>query len=259
MKKQSIESRTSLLGVGVNSVNLESTITSLESKISGSERAYICLAPVHNLMACRADPKLRAIFNHSTLTVPDGMGTVWFLRALGHKAGRVYGPDLMAAACRQGIPLKWRHFFLGGRQKVVERLASNLRADFPGLHVAGIFSPPFRKMDENEVNAMIRQINDGHADIVWVGLGSPKQEFWMAEFRDKLQAPVLIGVGAAFDFLAGAKPQAPKWMQRIGLEWFFRLLTEPRRLWRRYASYPLFVLLALAQILGLKSYPIESE
>lgn len=251
--------RFSLLGVGVHAADRESTIDVLGAKIRKVEKTYICLAPAHSLMACRADPKLRTIFNRSTLTVPDGMGTVWFLRALGHKAGRVYGPDLMLAACKQGIPSQWRHFFLGGTSDAVDRLAARLMSDFPDLQVAGVFSPPFRKLDENEINAMVTKINATRADIVWVGLGSPKQEFWMAEFRERLQAPVLIGVGAAFDFLAGAKPQAPKWIQRIGMEWLFRLLTEPRRLWRRYASYPLFVLLAFAQILGIKQYPIVSD
>ncbi len=260
MKKSSVPiKRISLLGVGVHATDLETTIAKLDSQIKEPDKGYFCLAPAHNLMACRADPRLRAVFNRSALTVPDGMGTVWFLQALGHKAGRVYGPDLMLAACHFGLKFGWQHFFLGGKQEVAEALVVRLREESPDIQVAGIFSPPFRKMDENEVGAVIRHINESHADIVWVGLGSPKQEFWMAEFREKLKAPVLIGVGAAFDFLSGAKPQAPKWMQRIGMEWFFRLATEPRRLLPRYASYPLFVLLALGQILGLKRYPIESK
>ena len=247
----------SLLGVKVNAVDLATTLDCIAEQITTRNKGYICLAPAHNLMACRVDPKLRAIFNRSALTVPDGMGTVWFLRALGHKASRVYGPDLMLAACARGISPQWRHFFLGGTPEVANRLAAQLLSDFPGLQVAGIFSPPFRKMDENEVESMVKMVNESQADIVWVGLGSAKQEFWMAKYRGRLQALVLIGVGAAFDFLAGAKPQAPKWMQRIGLEWLFRLATEPRRLWRRYAKYPYFVLLAAAQILGLKKYPLE--
>ncbi len=249
--------RVPLLGVGVHAVDLGATCEAVSNQIKTGEKGYICLAPAHNLMACRADENLRAIFNQSTLTVPDGMGTVWFLRALGHRAGRVYGPDLMLEVCKQGVASQWRHFFLGGTAEVADRLVQRLLVDFPGLLVAGVFSPPFRKMDENETIAMVEQINESRADIVWVGLGSPKQEFWMAEFRARLQPPVLIGVGAAFDFLSGAKPQAPKWMQRIGMEWLFRLATEPRRLWRRYAGYPLFVVLALAQILGLTHYPIE--
>ncbi len=247
----------SLLGVGVHAVTLESTLDHVAVQIKNRDKGYICLAPAHNLMACKADPKLRAIFNRSALTVPDGMGTVWFLRLLGHKTGRVYGPDLLLGACQRGLAAGWRHFFLGGTPEVASLLVTNLQAKFPGLQIGGLFSPPFRKMDENEVRTMVEQIAISQADIVWVGLGSPKQEFWMAEFRERLQAPVLVGVGAAFDFLAGVKPQAPGWMQRAGLEWLFRLLTEPRRLWRRYAIYPLFVVLAGAQILGLARYSIE--
>lgn len=243
-----------LLGINVDAVDLQSTIEVIGACLQERRRAYICLAPAHNLMAARADPKLRAVFNRSSLVLPDGMGTVWFLRLLGHKAGRVYGPDLLLAACGRGLEFGWRHFFLGGLPEVSEKLVTTLKVDFPGLQVAGLFSPPFRKMDENEAADMVNGINESHPDIVWVGLGSPKQEFWMAEFRERLQASVLVGVGAAFDFLAGAKPQAPKWVQRAGLEWLFRLFTEPRRLWRRYANYPFFVILAAAQILGLSRY-----
>jgi len=250
-----IGKRVSLLGVGVHSIDLDGSIEEIESVLKKRVHTYICLAPAHNLMACRADPKLRQIFNRASLTLPDGTGTVWFLRLLGQKAGRVYGPDLLLAVC--GLEAGWRHFFLGGTPEVVEKLTGRLKKDLPRLQVVGSFSPPFRKMDKDEVTAMVERINESMADIVWVGLGSPKQEFWMAEFRDRLQAPVLVGVGAAFDFLSGAKPQAPRWMQRAGLEWLFRLATEPRRLWRRYASYPLFVALAVVQILGLAHYPAE--
>lgn len=249
----------SLLGVGVDVVDLPECLRIVGEWITARRPAYICLAPAHNLMACRADPKLRQVFNRATLVVPDGMGTVWFLRLLGHKAGRVYGPDLMLAACRRGLESGWRHFFLGGTSQVADMLVSRLKADFPALQVAGVLSPPFRELSKNEKDAMVDQINMAWSDIVWVGLGSPKQEFWMAEFRQRLQAPVLIGVGAAFDFLSGAKPQAPKWIQRMGLEWLFRLVTEPRRLWRRYAGYPLFVALAAAQLVGLANYSIEEE
>jgi N-acetylglucosaminyldiphosphoundecaprenol N-acetyl-beta-D-mannosaminyltransferase len=209
-------------------------------------------------MACRRDAQLRAIFNRSALTVPDGMGTVWFLRALGHKAGRVYGPDLLLAVCQHGVALGWRHFFLGGAPGVVERLIAKMITKHPDLKIAGTLSPIVGEHGESPSD-VVDVINTAQPDIVWVGLGSPKQEYWMAAHRDKLNAPVLVGVGAAFDFLSGTKPQAPAWVQRAGLEWLFRLLTEPRRLWRRYAGYPLFVLLALAQILGLARYPAEEK
>jgi N-acetylglucosaminyldiphosphoundecaprenol N-acetyl-beta-D-mannosaminyltransferase len=160
----------------------------------------------------------------------------------------------MRTAARVGTELGWKHYLLGGAPGIAEQVGERISAENKNMQIVGHFSPPFRKMDENEVDSMIAEINASQADIVWVGLGSPKQEFWMAEYRERLHAPVLIGVGAAFDFLTGAKPQAPKWMQRAGMEWLFRLLSEPRRLWRRYAQYPLFVLLALAQIIGLTRY-----
>jgi N-acetylglucosaminyldiphosphoundecaprenol N-acetyl-beta-D-mannosaminyltransferase len=169
----------------------------------------------------------------------------------------VYGPDLLLEACRFGLSLGWRHFFYGGEAGVAAALAAKLAGQYPGLRIAGIYSPPFRPLTEVEDQEVLRLINDSGADIVWVGLGSPKQEYWMAEHLGKLHAPVMIGVGAAFDFLSGQKPQAPRWIQRSGLEWLFRLATEPRRLWPRYRQYPKFVLLALGQLLGLEHYPIE--
>jgi N-acetylglucosaminyldiphosphoundecaprenol N-acetyl-beta-D-mannosaminyltransferase len=249
--------KVSLLGTGVDAVDLNATLVTVQDLIEKKHKGYICLAPAHNLMACRADAKLKAIFNRSSLTVPDGMGTVWFLRLLGQQAGRVYGPDLMVAAAKRGESLGWRHFFLGGAPGVAERVIVRLQKYSPNLQVAGVLAPPFGAQNAEDLAAMVKQINASKADILWVALGSPRQEVWMAENRDKLKATVLIGVGAAFDFLSGAKPQAPVWMQRAGLEWLYRLLSEPRRLCRRYAAYPLFVLLALAQWLGLSHYPLK--
>lgn len=250
--------RVYLLGTGVDAIDLASTVEHLDGAIANRQPAYICLAPAHSLMACRREAQLRAIFNRSALTVPDGMGTVWFLRALGHRAGRVYGPDLLLAACQRGLPQGWRHYFLGGAPGVAENLITKLVSMHPGLQIAGTLSPIVGERGESSPD-VIEAINTAKADIVWVGLGSPKQEYCMAAHRDKLNAPVLVGVGAAFDFLSGAKPQAPEWVQRAGLEWLFRLLTEPRRLWRRYAEYPLFLLLAAAQILGWTRYPAEEK
>jgi len=188
------------------------------------------------------------------------MGTVWFLKALGHRqSGRVYGPDLLQAACVAGLAPGWRHFFLGGSPPVTEALVARLRRQHPGLQVAGIATPPFGEWGADEARTIMAMVNQAKADIVWVALGSPRQERWMAKHRDELNASLLIGVGAAFDFLAGAKTQAPCWLQRIGLEWLFRLLSEPRRLWRRYAQYPRFVWLALGQVLGLKRYPLKEK
>jgi N-acetylglucosaminyldiphosphoundecaprenol N-acetyl-beta-D-mannosaminyltransferase len=187
------------------------------------------------------------------------MPLVWLGRwKSGHKVKRVYGPDLMLALCQLSIELDYSHFFYGGSADIPDRLAQKLQSRFPGLRVAGVYSPPFRPLTTAENAHIVEQINEAAPDIIWVGLGTPKQDLWMAAHRPQLTAPVLIGVGAAFDFHTGRLPQAPQWMQNAGLEWLFRLWQEPRRLWYRYLIYnPLFVMLILGQLLGIRRYPLE--
>jgi N-acetylglucosaminyldiphosphoundecaprenol N-acetyl-beta-D-mannosaminyltransferase len=205
--------------------------------VSDAEPHYVCVTGVHGVMESQRDPDLVAIHNGSGLTTPDGMPLVWCCRRAGATwTTRVYGPDLMldvlALACERG----WRSFFYGGREGVPELLAERLGARFPGLVVAGTYSPPFRPLEAAERDDIVERINGSRADLVWVGLSTPKQERWMAEMRPRLRAPVLLGVGAAFDIHAGQLRQAPPWMQQSGLEWAFRLAVEPQRLWRRYLS-----------------------
>jgi N-acetylglucosaminyldiphosphoundecaprenol N-acetyl-beta-D-mannosaminyltransferase len=183
------------------------------------------------------------------------MSIVWLLKLSGHAhVSRVYGPDLSLAVIERGLTYGWKHFFYGGAPETPALLAEKLKEKFPKLLVSGTYSPPFRDLTPIEEGEIARIINQASPDILWVGISSPKQEKWMAKIIDKLNVPVLIGVGAAFDFLSGRKAQAPLWMQRNGLEWFFRLITEPHRLWKRYAQLPWFVLLVFAQKLGIKSY-----
>jgi N-acetylglucosaminyldiphosphoundecaprenol N-acetyl-beta-D-mannosaminyltransferase len=170
---------------------------------------------------------------------------------------RVYGPDLVVSLCEHGIARGYRHYFYGGETDVAEQLAERLTERFPGLAVAGAVSPPFGALTAGEDAVLVEEINQSHPDIVWVGLGTGKQERWMEEHRAQLEAPVLIAVGAAFDFLSGRKPQAPPWMRRSGLEWLFRLGSEPRRLWPRYREYPRFLVLVLAQSLGLRRFTLD--
>jgi N-acetylglucosaminyldiphosphoundecaprenol N-acetyl-beta-D-mannosaminyltransferase len=233
-----------VLGVPLALTDYEETLDWMDAAIAARSKAYLCVAAVHTVMLCQEDPEMRDAVLNSDFTVPDGQPLVWAMNALGHDLpSRVYGPDLMEKACERATHTGVRMYLYGGRnQGALVQLALNLRRRFPGLQIVGGYSPPFRELTEEEEAGVAKEINRSRADIVWVGIGAPKQEKWMARMRDRLDAPVLVGVGAAFDFHAGLVPQAPAWMQRIGLEWLFRLAAEPRRLWRRYTRYnPLFV------------------
>lgn len=246
--------RTNVLGVGVSAVDISLAVAEIDRLIRARDASYVCVSGAHGVMECQGDEALRAIHNRAALVTPDGMPLVWLSRWHGAKhVSRVYGPDLMLALCGHSVAQGYRHFFFGGADGIPEQLAQRLTARFPGLIVAGTYSPPFRPPTEAEDRAIVERINATRPDVVWVGLSTPKQERWMAAHRDRLDAPVLIGVGAAFDFHAGVKSQAPRWIQRSGLEWLFRLLSEPRRLGRRYAYIvPMFLLLVILQETGLR-------
>jgi N-acetylglucosaminyldiphosphoundecaprenol N-acetyl-beta-D-mannosaminyltransferase len=215
----------------------------IDGWIRRRERCYVCVTGVHGVMESRRDRSLLDVHNASGLTVPDGMPLVWAC----HRAGvpevrRVYGPDLMRTMCSLAPSRGWRMFLYGATPDVVQRLTASLGETNPGLRIVGSFCPPFRELSADEKDEAVRTINRANPDIVWVGLSTPKQERWMAENRPRLEAPVLIGVGAAFDFVSGVKKQAPAWLQRAGLEWGYRMLSEPRRLWKRYArNNPAFI------------------
>jgi N-acetylglucosaminyldiphosphoundecaprenol N-acetyl-beta-D-mannosaminyltransferase len=234
-----------LLGVPLALTDYESTLNWIDAAVSARSRSYICVAAVHTVMACQEDPALRAAVLGADFTVPDGQPLVWALRALGHPLDdRVYGPELMDRACARAARTGQRFYLYGGRnQGALAQLARTLRLRHPGLRIVGGYAPPFRPLTDGEEDAIAADIARSGADVVWVGIGVPKQEKWMARMRHRLDAPVLVGVGAAFDFHAGLVPQAPPRLQRLGLEWLFRLAHEPRRLWRRYLKYnPRFVL-----------------
>jgi N-acetylglucosaminyldiphosphoundecaprenol N-acetyl-beta-D-mannosaminyltransferase len=233
-----------VLGTPLALTNYASAVEWIETAVAARAQAYVCVAAVHTVMEAREDAELQAAVEGAAFTVPDGQPLVWALRALGHDIStRVYGPDLMARACERAAATGQRQYLYGGRdESALTALTDNLRERFPELQIAGSWSPPFRALSEQELDAVAARINDAQPDVVWVGIGVPKQEKWMAAMRTRLDAPVLIGVGAAFDFHAGLVPQAPGWLQRHGLEWAFRLVQEPRRLWRRYARHnPRFV------------------
>lgn len=183
------------------------------------------------------------------------MAIVWLLKLAGYNVDRVYGPDLLLAIAGISPEKGYRHYFYGGAPGIAEKLVVRLKKSFPDLQVVGCESPPYRPLTPDEDKAVVERIRNASPDFLWVGIGSPRQECWMSEHVNILNVPVLIGVGAAFDFLSGSKPQAPRWIRRAGFEWAFRLFNEPKRLWRRYIlGYPKFVFLVLLQLLGLKSF-----
>ena len=233
-----------LLGVPVAMTDYDEVMDVMDGMIARREHGYVCCAPVHALMVAQSEPETLNALRGSTLTVPDGMPLVWAANMMGENLhDRVYGPTLMERyneRCRERGHRVWLY---GGRdQGSLAQLALNMHKANPGMRIVGGYSPPFRPLTEAEEDEIARQINSARPDVLWVGIGVPKQEKWMARMREKLDVPVMCGVGAAFDFLAGRISQAPPWMQRRGLEWTYRLVQEPRRLLPRYLYYnPLFV------------------
>ncbi len=244
-----------IMGVGISAINMELALETISGWIAERKAEYIICRDVHGLILCQKDNELRRMHNDAGLVTPDGMPLVWLLRKAGYAhVSRVYGPDLMLALARK---TGYRHYFYGGAPGIPERLANVLKRKFPSIDIAGTYSPPFRSLSAEEDEEASALIRESQPDIVWVGLGTPKQERWMASHVNRLNGAVLIGVGAAFDFHAGTIKQAPRWLQRSGFEWLFRLIVEPRRLWRRYfIVIPLFMLHASLQATGLKKYSL---
>lgn len=251
--------RVNILGVGINAITLPQALRQISTWIDTQTRQYVCVCTVHTVMECQKDDKMRQAVNQAGLATPDGMPLVWLSSKMNPGAvERVYGPDLMLALCELSVAQGYKHFFYGGAAGVADLLAEKLQQRFQGLKIAGTYSPPFRPLTDEEDAHIINAINESKPDIIWVGLGTPKQDLWMAQHRNQLTAPVLIGVGAAFDFHTGRIAQAPKWMQNAGLEWLFRLWQEPKRLWYRYLVYnPLFIILTLLQMSGWRKYTID--
>jgi N-acetylglucosaminyldiphosphoundecaprenol N-acetyl-beta-D-mannosaminyltransferase len=216
----------------------DEVIAWMDAMVASDARGWLTAAAVNLVMSAHDDPATMRTVQGATLAVPDGQPLVWALRLLGHRgATRVYGPDLMIHHCAHAAVTGTPIYLYGGRsEEALTLLTERLHARFPGLQIVGGWSPPFRPLTPEERVRVVAEIDGSGAQVVWVGTGQPKQELWMHEMRPFLQAPLLVGVGAAFDFHAGIVSQAPAWMQRKGLEWLYRLSREPRRLWRRYAS-----------------------
>jgi N-acetylglucosaminyldiphosphoundecaprenol N-acetyl-beta-D-mannosaminyltransferase len=244
-----------VLGVRVNAVQIPEVVQHMESWIRERSRChYIAVTGMHGVTEAQYDSYFKNILNQADLVVPDGMPLVWLGRRHGHSLRRrVYGPELMQTFCKATGP-QYRHYFYGGAPGVPEHLAETLQKQF-GVNVVGTLSPPFRALTAEEDQEVIDRIHATNADVLWIGLSTPKQERWMYEHRDKLRVPVVVGVGAAFDLNSGRLKQAPSWMQENGLEWAFRLYKEPRRLWRRYLVFgPKFVWRVATELLSLRSF-----
>lgn len=244
-------SRYRILGLPVSVLDMKRAIDAIDAAIAARRGGYICVRDAHGVMAAQKDRHLMQIHEEAFLVVPDGMPLVWFGRLYGNQMARVCGPDLMLALCRHGATRGHKHYFYGGTDESLAKLKPALERQFPGLQMVGIESPPFRPVSTEPDPEGVAKIRAADPDIVWVGLGSPKQEYWMRANAHLLPNSILIGVGAAFNFHAGTVRRAPVWMQRSGLEWLFRLLQEPKRTWRRYLILaPQFLVLSIREYLG---------
>ena len=264
--------RINVLGVGISALTLDSAVEAVLMSIKNGQQGYVTVTGVHGVSECQSDAELRRIHNESLLSTPDGMPMTWMGRMQGVGAdqmSRVYGPDLMLRLLDRGQQEGLRHYFFGGNEGIAELLREKLLAQFPEAQIVGTYTPPFRPLNEAEEQELLTDLQQSQPNCFWVGLSTPKQERVMADLLGRfgteathgtarLPSPlVMFGVGAAFDFHAGLIPQAPAWMQRSGLEWLYRLIKEPRRLWKRYfKNNPLFIMRAALQLTGLRKYKL---
>lgn len=248
--------RVDLLGTPLSVITVPLALRQLESWVGGPRGRFIVIRDVHGVMRARTDTSLMESHQKADMVTPDGMPLVWAARLAGVRdIERVCGPDLMPAVLEHGLARHWRHFFYGGAPGVAEKLAEAFRNRLPGVLIVGTRSPPFRPLVDNESLQECDAILSARPDFVWVGLGTPKQEIWMARHREMLPGAILVGVGAAFDFHSGRIRRAPRWMQKAGLEWFYRLASEPQRLWYRYLVLgPKFIALVGAQLMARRTH-----
>jgi len=247
-----MDASTQVLTIRVNPTTLSGAVEALSLLVQQRRSAAVHLCNAWNAVLARREARYADTINAGVLNLTDGMSLVWASRLLGAPAGseRVPGAQLLLGACEAGLERGVRHYFYGGGPGVAEELAGRLTARFPGLQVAGVESPPFRTPSDAELAALAERVAAARADLVWVGLGTPKQDYFIARFQPLVQVGALLAVGAAFDFLSGRKPMAPAWMQRAGMEWAHRLASEPRRLWRRYlVGNPTFAFLLAQQLI----------
>lgn len=245
---QTIYRKYKVLNVQFDFVDYQAVMENIDRWRRNGQRHYLTLSPPHSVLMCGSDDELSKATDRANMTLPDGVGIILAASLLKYPhRGRVTGPVLMLKLCDWGRAEGYSHFFYGGLPGVADMLAKRLAQRFPGLKVAGTYSPPFRRLTPQEDARIIQDINSARPDIIWVGLGSPKQEKWMASHVGKITATAMIAVGAAFDFHSGKVKWAPEWIRRLGLEWAYRLAKEPRRMWRRNLDSPVFLLKVIQQ------------
>jgi len=250
-----------VLGVAVHAVDLSRAVALIESALHSGRKSYVCATGVHGIMEAQRDAGFRAILNSSFLNVPDGRPAVW-VGWIQHfsEMDQVGGPELMLELCRLSPARGYSHFFLGGDVGVAEKLCATLRHEFPGIRIAGTYTPPFRPLNPDEEAGLVNLVAQSSPDILWVGISTPKQERFMFQYLSRLDVKVMIGVGAAFDFHSGRIKLAPHWMQQAGLAWFYRLCQDPKRLWRRYLfNGPRFLWAITLQFLGWRTSVIDGH
>lgn len=259
MQEGRADHRVNVLGVGVNAIDMRQALALADSALQCGRKGYICVTGVHGTMEAQKDSEFRNILNRSLLNTPDGMPMVWIGRLQGFsRMRRVFGPDFMRQMCALSVKRSYTHFLYGGAPGVAEDLERNLLRQFPGLQIVGTYTPPFRPLNQEEQEALLDQVHRVRPDIIWVGLSTPKQERFMAEFLPRLETQLMIGVGAAFDVHTGRIKDAPKWMKQTGLQWLHRLLQEPGRLWKRYLiNNPRFLWNIAFQLLGVRKFELS--
>jgi N-acetylglucosaminyldiphosphoundecaprenol N-acetyl-beta-D-mannosaminyltransferase len=250
-----------VLGVKVSAINMSLAVDTADRWIRGGQPGYICVTGVHGVMEAQKDHEFRKILNRAMMNTPDGMPMSWVGRLQGFDdMDRVFGPDFMSAMCQLSLERGFRHFLYGGQPGIAEKLKYSLEKKFPGLQVIGTYTPPFRDLNAAEEDALLAQVASSRPHILWVGMSTPKQERFMAQYTDRLQVPLLVGVGAAFDYHTGLIRDCSPWIKRAGLQWLHRLAQDPRRLWRRYLrNNPAFVWNIALQLLKLRRYPPISD
>ena len=246
--------RQTILGVGFDFINYRAVFEAVNQWRKCGERKYICVANPHSVLLCHRNKRMMSAAAGAAMTLPDGIGVILAANLLRYKnIGRVTGPALMLKLVNWGRWYGFRHYFYGGLEGVADKLADRLSQNYPGLQIAGTYSPPFGNLSQQADAEIVAEINRARPDILWVGLGAPKQEIWMAGHLGRINAAVMIGIGAAFDFHSGSVRWAPKWIRDIGLEWAYRLTQEPKRMWRRNLDSPVFLTKVLGQLIKTKT------